>query len=173
MSFIFQRFLDDCMGVLIADGCGMGKSLQAIGALYLIYLKAKSNGNQDGRVAIVTRTSLVPDVNEALTEFCSSLKQAGLAEFECDVLTMTQICKTEMRYAAIAIDEFHEYAGIDTQGREHVMNLRGRTGFLMLMSGTFLEKYCDPLKFGVCLMANPSLYKDIANDIDTWYYTKR
>jgi hypothetical protein len=43
---------------------------------------------------------------------------------------MTQICKTETRYAAIAIDEFHEYAGADTQGREHVMNLRGRTGFL-------------------------------------------
>lgn len=147
--------------MLLADGCGMGKSLQAIAALYFIYLWAKSNGKQDGRVAIVTRASLAPDVSKALKEFCSSLKQEGLEEevcikpihqnitldflqFECDVLTITEICKTEVRYAAIGIDEFHEYAGVDAQARKQVMNLRERTGFLYakLHSINFFFQVC-------------------------------
>jgi Rad3-related DNA helicase len=60
---------------LIGDGCGIGKSLQAIAALYLIYLKAKQESEQSCKVAIVTRTSLESQMVDELTEFYNSVKK--------------------------------------------------------------------------------------------------
>lgn len=60
---------------MVADGCGIGKSLQAIAALYLIWLKSKMKNAQVCKVAIVTRTSLEPQMMDELIEFCNSAKE--------------------------------------------------------------------------------------------------
>jgi Rad3-related DNA helicase len=75
---VHHRFLQEYRGVIIGDECGLGKTLQAIGAAYLIFLEGKER-NDPRKVGFVYKSKgLRKQLRKELREFCQALEDHGL-----------------------------------------------------------------------------------------------
>lgn len=78
ISFVYQRFLQEYKGVIIGDECGLGKTLQAIGAAYLIYLDGKER-KDPRKVGFVYKSKGLRDqLLKELKEFRQALEDNDL-----------------------------------------------------------------------------------------------
>ena len=145
LNFLYNAFIHDIKGVLIADEMGGGKTLSVISFLYLIYLKKKKKLN----ILIVAPASVVGSWERQINKFAPKLFQFH----DIKIMSYEKVLRSNIDKVDILIlDEAQKIKNNKTEIFKKLDSIQ--RNFSIIITGTPIENKVDDL-INIISIINP------------------